>query len=276
MHPFINMGVRIAREAGEVIMRAQQHLEEVEVSTKSRNNFVTSVDIAAEDLIVDRLRQAYPDHAILAEERGHATHDDPRAQHSDYQWVIDPLDGTTNFIHGYPHFCISIALLYQGKIEHGIVYDPVKQDIYTASRGEGARKNNRRIRASKCKKLDQAMIATGLPSSAGYAFNEFGSALSSLAATCRSIRLAGSAALDLAYVASGQLDAYWSAKLCPWDIAAGALLVREAGGMCSDDLGQDDVLQTGNIMASNVKLIKPIAEHTHEFYKRIRNNPEST
>ena len=272
MHPFINIGVRVAREAGEIIMRAQQHLEEIEISAKSKNNFVTSVDIAAEDLIVSKLRQAYPDHAILAEERGHATEDDQRARHSDYQWIIDPLDGTTNFIHGYPHFCISIALLYQGKIQHGIIYDPVKQDIYTASKGEGARKNNRRICVSKCKKIEEAMIATGLPSSAGYAFNEFGQSLSSLASASRSIRLAGSAALDLAYVASGQLDGYWSAQLCPWDIAAGALLIREAGGMCSDDLGHDDVLKSGNIIASNVKLVRSLADHTQQFYKRIRQH----
>lgn len=255
MHPFVNTAIKAARQAGEVIMRAQEQLDQIEIAAKSKNNFVTNVDQAAEYEIIQILQKAYPNHAILGEESGEIVVDN-----SEYQWIIDPLDGTTNFIHGYPHFCVSIALKHKGRIEHAVIYDPIKQDIYAASRGEGARKNDRRIRVSRTNLLEEAMVAMGLPPSAHQYKEQVFNAVQHLSGQIRSMRLAGSAALDLAYVAAGQLDAYWSLSLAPWDVAAGSLLIREAGGHCMDFKGSEDFLDSGHILAGNIKLIKPLLE----------------
>ena len=259
MHPFVNTAVKAARKAGDMMMIAQLDIENVEIAVKTKNSFVTSVDHAAEAQIIQMLHKAYPHHNFLAEESGETLYDET----GDFQWIIDPLDGTTNFIHSYPYFCISIALKIKDRIEHAVIYDPVKQDIFTASRGEGAQKNNRKMRVSKTLLLENAMIGASAPNSSSECREHFFNAVHDLSMKTRSIRLAGSAALDLAYVASGQLDAYWAMRLSPWDLAAGSLLIREAGGQCMDFKGGENFLESGQIIAGNIKLIKSLFEEIH-------------
>lgn len=255
MHPFVNTAIKAARRAGEVIQRASEQLDAIEIDTKGINNFVTGVDRNAEQEIIDILLKAYPSHGILAEESGlHQGSDE-------YQWIIDPLDGTTNFIHGYPHYCISIALKHKDRVEHAVIYDPVKNDLYTASRGAGAQKNERRIRVSKRFQLADCMVGTGLPSFGSKQKDNFYQTVRHLANHSRRIRLGGAAALDLAYVASGQLDSYLALGLSSWDMAAGSLLVKEAGGMCLDLKGGENFLEEGHIVAGNVKLLRQIFEN---------------
>lgn len=261
-HPFVNTAVKAARKAGNIIIRALDRREDLEIIEKSAHNYVTEVDKTAERTIIDILRQAYPDHGILAEETGLYEGDE-------YQWIIDPLDGTTNFIHGYPHFCVSIALKYKNRIEHAVVYDPIRNDIYTASRGEGAQVNNRRIRISKHQALDHAIVGTGLPSSAVAYRKQYLQATKEIMENAGGMRVAGAAALDLALVASGQLDGYWSLCLKPWDIAAGILLVQEAGGLVLDYQGSEDVLKKGHVIAGNIKLVKALIQHLQPCFSGV-------
>jgi myo-inositol-1(or 4)-monophosphatase len=254
MQPVVNTAIKAARQAGTLILRALDHLDEISVTEKSKHNYVTEIDKGSEKIIIDVLRNAYPDHGILAEEGGFHPGDE-------YQWVIDPLDGTTNFIHGYPHFCISLALKHKDKLMHGVIYDPVKNDIYSASRGEGAQLNDRRIRISKRTEIENAIIGATLPSSVMHYRDDFLNAIKSLMENSCSTRIAGSAALDLAYVAAGQLDAYWAINLKPWDIAAGILLIKEAGGIVMDYNGSEDVLETGNVVAGNIKMTKAVLKN---------------
>jgi len=238
MEPMINIALRAARKAGENIVRASDDLDRFEVKAKGVNNFVTEVDINAEQEIIYHLQKAYPDHAILAEESGLTGSED-----AEYRWIIDPLDGTTNFIRGIPHYAVSIACLYRGKLEHAVVVDPVRHEEFTASRGRGAQLNGRRIRVSKLPSLEGALLGTGIP------FTQ-----------CAGIRRAGAASLDLAYVAAGRLDAFWEIGLAPWDIAAGALLVREAGGLVADIDASDNYLESGNIVCGNPKCFKAVLQ----------------
>jgi myo-inositol-1(or 4)-monophosphatase len=259
MEPMINIALRAARKAGENIVRASDDLDRFEVKAKGVNNFVTEVDMAAEQEIIYHLRKAYPDHAILGEEGGLVGD-----EHADYRWVIDPLDGTTNFIRGIPHFAVSIACLYKGKVEHAVVVDPVRREEFTASRGRGAQLNGRRIRVSGLSSLDGALLGTGIPfkDHCDDRLEPYARSIQVLAAQCAGIRRAGAAALDLAYVAAGRLDAFWEIGLSQWDIAAGALLIREAGGLVSDIDGSDNYLQTGNIVAGNPKCFKAVLQAT--------------
>ncbi|MBE0509295.1 MAG: inositol monophosphatase [Chromatiales bacterium] len=259
MHPMLNTAVRAARQAGTVISRSFAHVDSLKVDSKSRNDFVSDVDRLAEQEIIKTLRKAYPDHAILAEESGAASHGN-----DEYQWVIDPLDGTTNFLHGFPQFAVSIALLYRGKLDQAVVYDPISQELYTASKGGGAQLNGRRIRVAARKNLDGALLGTGFPFRRHELLDVYLETFRALFKDTAGIRRPGSAALDLAYVAAGRLDGFWELDLNSWDMAAGALLVAEAGGKVGDFGGGEDYLESGNVIAGNLdvfaamqKLIQP-------------------
>ncbi|MCB1731679.1 MAG: inositol monophosphatase [Pseudomonadales bacterium] len=257
MEPMINIALRAARKAGENIVRASDDLERFEVRAKGVNNFVSDVDVAAEKEIIYHLHKAYPDHAILGEETGLSGSED-----ADYRWVIDPLDGTTNFVRGIPHYAVSIACLYKGKLEHAVIVDPVRREEFTASRGRGAQLNGRRIRVSKLPGLDGALLGTGIPfkDHCDDKLGPYSKAVEVLAGQCAGIRRAGAASLDLAYVAAGRLDGFWEIGLAPWDIAAGALLVREAGGLVADIDASENFLQSGNIVCGNPKCFKAVLQ----------------
>ena len=249
MHPLLNIAIRAARSAGNVIIRSIQHVEHLDVTTKGRNDFVSDVDRLAEREVISVIAKAYPDHAIMAEESGNSGD-------SDTVWIIDPLDGTTNFLHGFPHYCVSIAIMVRGKIEHGVVYDPLREELFTASRGNGAQLNDRRIRVAKRKELANTLLATGFPFKNPQHLPAFLATFNSLFPQVADVRRTGSAALDLAYVAAGRLDGYWEIGLEKWDLAAGALLIEEAGGVISDFVGGDNYINSGNVVAGNLHVQK--------------------
>jgi len=251
MHPMINIAVKAARRAASVITRASFEVEQLRVTHKGHNDFVTEVDQAAEQAIVDVLRQAYPDHAILAEESGASSnlHKD-----SEYVWIIDPLDGTTNFIHGFPQYAVSIGLQHRGQITQAVVYDPTRNELFTASKGAGAFLNDKRIRVTKRDKLADALIGTGFPYSDLSGLDEYVKMFSLMTQKSAGLRRPGAAALDLAYVAAGRLDGFFEKNLKPWDIAAGTLLITEAGGIVGDFHGEADYLYKGNVIAGSPKI----------------------
>ncbi|MDE0951446.1 MAG: inositol monophosphatase family protein [Halioglobus sp.] len=257
MEPMINIALRAARKAGENIVRASDDLHRFEVKAKGVNDFVTEVDINAEQEIIYHLQKAYPDHAILGEESGLLGSED-----AEYRWIVDPLDGTTNFIRGLPHYAISIACVYRGKLEHAVVLDPVRREEFTASRGRGAQLNGHRIRVSALTSLEGALLGTGIPfkNHCDDKIVPYSKSIEVLAAQCAGIRRAGAASLDLAYVAAGRLDAFWEIGLAPWDIAAGALLVREAGGLVADIDASDNYMESGNIVCGNPKCFKAVLQ----------------
>jgi myo-inositol-1(or 4)-monophosphatase len=224
MHPLLNIAVRAARRAGEIIVRSLNHLDSLQVTSKGRNDYVSEVDRAAEREIIGIIHKHYPDHAVLAEESG-------QTGENDTVWIVDPLDGTTNFLHGFPVFAVSIAVQQRGKLEVGVVYDPMRQEIFTAARGAGAHVDSRRIRTSKQRTLDGALLATGFPFRGNDSNQDaYFSMLKALTELAAGIRRPGAAALDLAYVAAGRVDGFWEMGLHPWDTAAGTLLILEAGG----------------------------------------------
>jgi myo-inositol-1(or 4)-monophosphatase len=251
MHPMLNIAVRAARSAGNIIVRQYDRLDQLEVHTKEHNDFVSEVDHQAEQEIIYILRKAYPNHGILAEESGLREGDE-------YQWIIDPLDGTTNFLHGFPQFAVSIALRHKGRMEQAVVYDPLRQELFTASRGAGAQLNDRRIRVTTRRQLDGALLGTGFPFKSQQHLDAYLDMFRALFPQTAGIRRAGSAALDLAYVAAGRLDGFWEIGLNIWDMAAGVLLIQEAGGLSGDLAGGHDHLKHGNIVAANPKLFPVI------------------
>jgi myo-inositol-1(or 4)-monophosphatase len=253
MHPMLNIAVRAARSAGDIIARSVERLDTLTVEVKAQNDFVSEVDRRAEQEIIYVIKKSYPDHAFIAEESG-------ENGDSEYQWIIDPLDGTTNFLHGFPQFAVSIALKHKGKLEHGVVYDPMRQELFTASRGGGAQLDGRRIRVTQRRGLDGALLGTGFPFKQQQHLDAYLGTFKALFPMTAGIRRPGSAALDLAYVAAGRLDGFWEIGLNPWDMAAGVLLIREAGGLVSDFGGGDDFLQTGNVVAGNPKVFKAILQ----------------
>lgn len=261
MHPLLNIGIQAARQASKVILRALDRLDAVEVQRKARNDFVTEIDKRSEQEIIQVIRKAYPDHAILGEESGYSEGID-----NEVCWIIDPLDGTTNFIHGFPHFSISIAVKHRNQLEAGVIYDPIRNELFTAARGKGATLNDRRIRVSARKKFVEALIGTGFPHREIEHFRSFLKILENIFPQCAGVRRAGSAALDLAYVAAGRLDGFWEAHLKEWDMAAGALMVQEAGGIVSDYAGEKQYLSSGCIIAGNPKI------HL-EMLEVIKNTP---
>jgi myo-inositol-1(or 4)-monophosphatase len=251
MNPTLNIAVRAARSAGNVIIRNLGKLDTLAIHTKDRNDFVTEVDRQAEQEIIYILRKAFPGHGILAEESG-------VQEGNDYQWIIDPLDGTTNFLHGFPQFAVSIAMRHKGRMEHGVIYDPLRQELFTATRGGGAMLNDQRIRVTKRKTLEGSLLGTGFPFKSQQHLDAYLDMFRALFPQTAGIRRAGSAALDLAYVAAGRLDGFWEIGLSIWDMAAGVLLIQEAGGLSSDFTGGNNHLESGNIVAGNPKLFAEI------------------
>lgn len=251
MHPMINTAVKAARRAASIITRASFEVEQLRVTAKNHNDFVTEVDQAAEQAIIDVLKQAYPDHAILAEESGASAnlHDE-----NEHVWIIDPLDGTTNFIHGFPQYAVSIALQYRGQITQAVVYDPTRNELFTASKGAGAFLNEKRLRVAKRDKLADALIGTGFPYSDLSALDEYMKMFHLMTQKSAGLRRPGAAALDLAYVAAGRLDGFFEKNLKPWDIAAGALLITEAGGIVANFSGESDYLYKGDVIAGSPKV----------------------
>jgi myo-inositol-1(or 4)-monophosphatase len=260
MHPIINIAKRAVKKAETAIIRSLDRLHELEVARKAPHDFVTEMDKKAEQEIISVIQKAYPDHQIIAEESG--LHDGQ----SDYVWLIDPIDGTHNFFRGVPHFCISIAFLERGVIQHGLISDPIRNETFFASRGQGARLNEKRLRVSTVRKLDEALIGMGFPVRHPEKLPRSTHVFQSLLPNISNTRCSGSAALDLAYVAAGRLDAFLEDDLKPWDLAAGALLVKEAGGLVCDWEGTENYLEKGNVIASTPKILNallPKIIHSH-------------
>jgi len=254
MHGMVNIAIRAARRAGEIMIRQLNRLESLEVAEKGHNDFVTRIDQLAEEAIIEVIKDHYPEHAILAEESGAS------GDHA-VQWIIDPLDGTTNYMHGFPVFSVSIAVMEDGELHHGVVYDPLRQEIFSASRGQGAQLEGRKIRTSKRTSLKGALIATGFP----YRMTEsrmdvYLKMLRAVMIETAGVRRPGSAALDLCYLAAGRVDGFWELGLNKWDVAAGTLIIREAGGRISDFRGTDDFLESGNIVAGTPKVYAALSK----------------
>lgn len=254
MQPLLNIAVSAARQAGDIILRHMDQLDRIIPTAKSQHDFFCEVDIKAEQAIMNTIRKAYPNHGIMAEESGMDNSD------SDTIWIIDPLDGTSNFLHGFPFFSVSIAVKIKDRIEYGVVLDPIRQECFMAARGRGARVNDRRIRVSKQTQLSDAMIGTGFSFRNDTITKRYLPTFEAMYGKCAGMRRTGSAALDLAYVASGRLDGFWEFGLKPWDIAAGALLIQESGGMVCDMQGGEDFLNKGDIIAATPKVFKPMLQ----------------
>ncbi|HRP34572.1 MAG TPA: inositol monophosphatase family protein [Gammaproteobacteria bacterium] len=266
MHPILNIGVRAARRAGDLIVRHINQLDAIRVDSKGRNDFVSEVDRMAEQDIIRTVQRSYPDHAFLAEESG-ASGD------AEYVWIIDPLDGTTNFLHGFPVFCVSIAVMHRGRLEHGVIFDPLRNELFTASRGAGASVDGRKMRVSDTRLLEKSLLGTGYPYKPESDWlDPYMDMLKSAIRETSGVRRPGAAALDLAYVAAGRLDGFWEIGLNIWDIAAGALMIQECGGIVTDLAGRDGWQQSGNVVAGNPKiheaLLKLIEPHLTQDLKR--------
>ncbi|MEP7057668.1 MAG: inositol monophosphatase family protein [Caldimonas sp.] len=263
LHPMLNIAVKAARSAGAIINRASLDLDLLKVNTKSPNDFVTEVDHAAETAIIDTLLGAYPGHGILAEESGRAR----GARDSDYVWIIDPLDGTTNFIHGFPVYAVSIALAFKGQVQQAVVYDPTRNDLFYASKGRGAFLNDKRLRVSKRIRIAECLIGTGFPFRKGDNFQRYLKMFEAVMQNCAGLRRPGAAALDLCYVAAGYTDGFFETGLSPWDVAAGSLLITEAGGLVGNFTGDADYLYQREVVAGSPKiyaqLVQLLAPHTH-------------
>ncbi len=261
MHPMVNIAVRAARSAGNIITRHMDRLDRLTIEAKGDNDFVSEVDRMAEDEIRAILQQAYPDHAVVGEERG-------GVENADYVWLVDPLDGTTNFLRGIPHCAVSIALKYRGALEAGVIYDPIRQELWTANRGGGCSFEGRRMRIYPRPSIDNALLGTGFPLRSREFHDAYLGMFGDVFRRAGDLRRAGAAALDLAYVACGRLDGFWEIGLKPWDIGAGALMIREAGGIVGDFAGGDQYLDTGNIIAGSPKLfadlVRTIGPHRVE------------
>jgi myo-inositol-1(or 4)-monophosphatase len=254
----LNTAVKAARKAGTIITRASFDVDKLTIRSKRQHDFVSEVDHAAEDAILGVLREAYPQHGFLAEESGY------KDKEREYLWVIDPLDGTTNFLHGVPQYCVSIGLMHKGKPTQAVVFDPTRNELFTASKGAGAYLNDRRIRVSKVDKLDGALISTGFPFKVIDHVDDYLRMLKNMMKSTSGVRRAGAAALDLAYVACGRYDGFWEKGLSPWDMCAGALLIREAGGLVGDMEGNEGFLDKGEIVAANSKLFSALLKKLHD------------
>jgi myo-inositol-1(or 4)-monophosphatase len=254
MQPQLNIAIAAARQAGDVILRHIDQIQHLPLMAKGEGDYFCEVDIKAEQAIIATILKAYPDHGIHAEESGNYQED------SDYIWVIDPLDGTKNFIHGFPFYAVSIALRVKSKIEHAVVYDPLRHECFSASRGRGARLNDRRIRVSKETQINKAMLSAGMPIRHPKLVERYMRGYRRFVGQCSATRVTGSAALDLAYVACGRLDGFWGLDLKPWDVAAGVLLVQEAGGLISNLAGEEHTLEQGNVIAGPPKIFKSIVQ----------------
>jgi len=269
MHALLNVAVMAARRAGNSLMRNLVKLDTLTVETKGRNDYVSEADRAAEQEVIETIHKHYPDHAILAEESG-ASGD------SDTVWIIDPLDGTTNFLHGFPVFAVSVGVRVRGRMEHGVVYDPVRQELFTASRGAGAQLDGRRIRVSGQSNLERALVGTGFPfRHADYEMEPYLKMLGKILRNTSGVRRPGAAALDLCYVAAGRLDGFWEAGLSAWDLAAGGLIIREAGGIISGLDGSENYLETGHVLAGTPKIYAGLAKLCASEIKAVLHNPNA-
>jgi myo-inositol-1(or 4)-monophosphatase len=268
LHPMLNIAIKAARTAGALINRASLDVDLLKVTAKSSNDFVTEVDQAAEAAIIETILTAYPGHAILAEESGRQH----GAKHSDFLWIIDPLDGTTNFIHGFPVYCISIALSFRGKVEQAVVYDPTRNDLFMASKGRGAFLNDKRLRVSKRTRLGDALIGTGFPFRKGDNFQRYLKMFEAVAPHCAGMRRPGSAALDLCYVAAGWYDGFFETGLNPWDVAAGSLLITEAGGLIGNFTGEADFLHQREVVAGSPKIYGQLVQLLAPFSRVIKDD----
>ncbi len=262
MHPMLNIAVRAARRAATVILRNIERVDALEISLKGRRDYVCSVDRDAEILAIDTLRTAYPDHQFLGEESG-------GSGNSDFVWIIDALDGTTNYLHGYPQVAVSIALEFRGEVQQAVVYDPLRDELFTATRGSGAQLNNRRLRVSRCRALEAAQLATGFPVRDDRLIDPYLLSFAKFLHRVDGVRNGGSPALDLAYVAAGRLDGFWEFGLKPWDIAAGLLLVQEAGGMIGPPYPDQDMMRQGDVVAAAPKIFPVMLEILREHPVRV-------
>jgi myo-inositol-1(or 4)-monophosphatase len=266
LHPMLNIAVKAARAAGSIINRAAFDVERLTITAKGVNDFVTEVDQAAEAAVIETLLTAYPGHGILAEESGRAH----GAKHSEYLWIIDPLDGTTNFIHGFPVYAVSIALAFRGKVEQAVVYDPARNDLFVASKGRGAFLNDRRLRVSKRTRLADSLIGTGFPFRKGDNFKRYMAMFEQVMQSCAGIRRPGAAALDLCYVAAGWYDGFFETGLHPWDVAAGSLMITEAGGLVGNFTGEADFLYQREAVAGNPKVYAQLVQMLAPFSKALK------
>ena len=262
MQANLNIAVNAAREAGNIIIRNMERIDSLNVEVKQKNDFVSEVDRQAELEIINIIRRAHPDHAILAEESG-------KTDGNEFEWIIDPLDGTTNFLRGFPHYAVSIALRHRQRLEVGVIYDPFKDELFCASRGNGATLNDRKIRVSKLIAYEGSLLGTGFPFKENQNIDAYLASLREMMLHTSGIRRAGSAALDLAYVAAGRLDGFWEFGLNTWDIAAGCLLVQEAGGLVGDHQGGSTHLDSGDIVAANPKIFRLMLNSIHTSTKQV-------
>jgi myo-inositol-1(or 4)-monophosphatase len=254
MHPMLNVAVKAARRAATIINRASLNLERLQIDRKQHNDFVTEVDKAAEEAIIETLSEAYPNHGFLAEESGELLN------HSDHIWIIDPLDGTTNFIHGFPQYAVSIALSVNGVLQQAVIYDPNRDELFSASKGAGAYVDRRRLRVASQIKLENALIGTGFPYRQDQDVDQYLKIFAEMTRQCAGLRRPGAASLDLAYVAAGRYDGFFESELKPWDMAAGALIITEAGGLVGNYRGEEGFLESGEIMAGNPRIFAQMAQ----------------
>ena len=270
MHALLNVAVMAARAAGTILIRKLSNPDKLKIERKSHNDFVSDADHAAEKAVMDIVLKHYPDHAFLAEESG-------VVGESDHVWIIDPLDGTTNYLHGFPMFCVSIAVQVNGRVEHGVVYDPISQELFTASRGQGAQLDGRKIRVSGQTLLDHSLIGTGFPfRQMDMELRPYLDMLGKVIGNTAGVRRGGAAALDLAYVAAGRFDAFWETGLKPWDLAAGGLIIREAGGIISGLDGSEDYLDSGHVLCGTPKIYAAVAKLcAREIKATLANDPNS-
>ena len=265
LHPMLNIAIKAARQAGAIINRAALDLEVLKVGSKGPNDYVSEVDRAAEHAIIGTLLEAYPGHGILAEESGR----EHGARHSEYVWIIDPLDGTTNFLHGLPVYAVSIALAHRGQVQQAVVYDPTRNDLYFASKGRGAFCNDRRLRVSKRLRLSESLIGTGFPFRKGDNFKRYLKMFEEVMHSCSGLRRPGAAALDLCYVAAGYYDGFFETGLSPWDVAAGSLMVTEAGGLIGNFTGESDYLYQREVVAGNPKIYGQLVQMLSHYTRVI-------
>ncbi|OYT88260.1 MAG: inositol monophosphatase [Burkholderiales bacterium PBB6] len=268
LHPMLNIAVKAARNAGSIINRASLDLDILKINTKSPNDFVTEVDHAAEQAIIETILTAYPGHGIMAEESGR----EHGAKHSDFVWIIDPLDGTTNFIHGFPVYCVSIALAFRGKVEQAVVYDPTRNDLFMASRGRGAYLNDKRLRVSRRTRLQDSLVGTGFPFRKGDNFQRYMKMFEAVMPHVAGLRRPGAAALDLCYVAAGYYDGFFETGLNPWDIAAGSLIITEAGGLVGNFTGESDFMNQREIVAGSPKIYGQLVKLLTPFSRVISDD----
>lgn len=257
MHPLINIATKAARNASKIILRATDRLDTIRVEEKNPNDFVTEIDQQAENEIIRTIHESYPEHAIIGEEGGESGSDD-------YTWIIDPIDGTTNFFHGHPHFCISIGIKYKNRMEHGLIYDPLRQELFTATAGSGAFLNDRRIRVAQHKQLAGSLVTIGFGNKSAKNYSRYLKILAQLLPHAAGVRRSGSTALDCAYVAAGRIDVLYGMNLSLWDIAAGTLIIQESGGIVTDLKGKNSYLAEGNLIAGNPTIAKLLLEFSQE------------